>query len=144
MPEVSDLGLKSIRSGVNAERLAARVLRLGWRDALIPLYAVLAAFCRPLTASAAVVVLLPGAALLVLAAWRCETPGRLVCSRRSVLPWVVLVLLFGGWELTAALWGNDSAHPTFSLLLDPVLDTYPGRLLGWLAWLGVGRWLMTR
>jgi hypothetical protein len=57
---------------------------------------------------------------------------------------VVLALLFGGWELTAALWGNDSAHRTFSLLLAPVLETYPGRLLGWLAWLGVGRWLMTR
>jgi hypothetical protein len=36
--------------------------------------------------------------------------------------------------------GNDSAHPTFSLLLDPVLEAYPGRL----AWLGVGRWLVTR
>jgi hypothetical protein len=117
---------------------------LGWRDVLILLYAALAAFCRPLTAPAAVVVLLAGAALLALAARRRVPPGRSVCSRRSLVPWVVLVLLFGGWELTAALWGNDSAHPTFSLLLDPVLETYPGRLLGWLAWLGLGRWLVTR
>jgi hypothetical protein len=45
---------------------------------------------------------------------------------------------------TAALWGNDSAHPTFSLLVDPILDTYPGRLLGWFGWLATGRWLVTR
>ncbi|MGH3889736.1 MAG: hypothetical protein ACRDSZ_24770 [Pseudonocardiaceae bacterium] len=124
--------------------MATRGAQLGWWDALILLYAVLAAFCRPLTAPAAVAVLLPGAALLAQAAWRRVPPARAVCSRRSVVPWVVLVLLFGGWELTAALWGNDRAHPTFSLLLDPVLETYPGRLLGWLAWLGLGRWLVTR
>jgi hypothetical protein len=66
------------------------------------------------------------------------------CLPRCVIPWMVLALLFGGCELTAALWGNDSAHPTFSLLLDPVLETYPGRLPGWLARLGIGRWLVTR
>jgi hypothetical protein len=142
---------------MSAEQVAAGGARLGWWNALILLYAALAALCRPLTAPAAVVVLLPGAALLALMAWRRPPPGRAVrlgwrrtppgravCSRRSLVPWAVLVLLFGGWELTAALWGNDSAHPTFSLLLDPVLETYPGRLLGWLAWLGLGRWLVSR
>jgi len=57
---------------------------------------------------------------------------------------LVLALLLVAWELIAVFWGNDSAHPTLSLLLDPVLDTYPGRLFGYLAWLGVGRWLGTR
>jgi hypothetical protein len=129
---------------MSGEQLAARGVQVGWWDALIPLYAMLAALCRPLTAPAAVVVLVPGAALLALAAWRCVPQGRAVCSRRSVVPWVVLALLFGGWELTAAVWGNDNAHPTFSLLLAPVLETYPGRVVGWLVWLGVGRWLVTR
>jgi hypothetical protein len=129
---------------MRAEQVATRGTRLGRWDALILLYAMLAALCRPLTAPAAVVVLLPGATLLALVAWRRVPPRqRAVCPRRCVVPWVVLALLFGGWELTAALWGNDSAHPTFSLLLDPVLETYPGRLLGWLAWLGAGRWLVT-
>lgn len=118
--------------------------RLDRWDALILMYAVLAAFCRPLTAPAAIVVLLPGVALFALMARRRVPPERAACSRGAVVPWVVLVLLFCGWELTAALWGNDSAHPTFSLLLDPILETYPGRLLGWIAWLGVGRWLVTR
>jgi hypothetical protein len=129
---------------MSAEQVATRDARLGRWDALIFLYAVLAALCRPLTAPAAVVVLLPGVALLALTTWRRVPPRRAGYPRRCVVPWVVLTLLFGGWELTATLWGNDSAHPTFSLLLDPVLETYPGRLLGWLAWLGVGRWLVTR
>ena len=53
-------------------------------------------------------------------------------------------MLFAAWEATAALWGNDAAHPTLSLQLDPVLATYPGRIVGWIAWLGLGRWLVTR
>jgi hypothetical protein len=129
---------------MSAEQMATQGTRLSRWDALILLYAALAALCRPLTAPAVVVVLLPGAALLTLAAWRREPPRRAACPRRCVVPWVVLALLFGCWELIATWWGNDSAHPTFSLLLDPVLETYPGRLLGWLAWLGVGRWLVTR
>jgi hypothetical protein len=135
---------RRVRAGMNAEQVVAQSARLGRCEALSLLYAVPAALCRPLTAPATVVVVLPGVALLALAAWRHGPPRRTVCSWRSVLAWVVLVLLFGGWELIAALWGNDSAHPTFSLLVDPVLETYPGRLVGWLAWLAVGRWLVTR
>jgi hypothetical protein len=137
-------GQDSAAVDIKHGQVAARGARLGWWDALILVFTALAALCRPLTVPAVVVVLLPGAALLALAAWRRVPPGRAVCSRRSVGPWVVLALLFGGWELTAALWGNDSAHPTFSLLLAPVLETYPGRLLGWVAWLSMGRWLVTR
>lgn len=124
--------------------MTVAVRRLDRWDALILLYAVLAAFSRPLTAPAAVLVLLPGATLLALAAWRGVLSASASCPPRSVVPWVVLVLLFGAWELTAALWGNDSAHPTFSLLLDPITETYPGRLFGWVAWLHLGRWLVTR
>ena len=51
---------------MSGEQLAARGVQVGRWDALIPLYAMLAALCRPLTAPAAVVVLVPGAALLAL------------------------------------------------------------------------------
>ena len=37
-----------------------------------------------------------------------------------------------------------NAGPTLSLLLDLVLATYPGRIAGWIAWLGVDRWLVIR
>jgi hypothetical protein len=113
-----------------------------WDGALVG-YAVLAALCRPLTVEAAVAVALPAVALAVLAARR-GPPRGVVLAPRHVAPWVGLLVLFGAWELTAALWGNDAAHPTLSLLLDPVLATYPGRVVGWVVWLGVGRWLVTR
>ena len=58
--------------------------------------------------------------------------------------WVVLAVLGAAWWLVALLWGNDPAHPTLSLLLDPALETYPGRVLGYAVWLAAGRWLATR
>jgi hypothetical protein len=112
-------------------------------DAVLVGYAVLAAFSRPLTLPAAAAVVLPAVALILLAAHR-TPPPRVALTRRHVAPWAVLVALLAAWEATAALWGNDAAHPTLSLLLDPVTATYPGRLAGWLAWLGAGRWLVTR
>ncbi len=129
---------------MGAGSVTARARRFDRWDALILLYAALAALCRPLTVPAVVAVLLAGAVLVAVAVRPRVRPRRPTCPRRSVLPWVVLALLLVGWELIAVFWGNDSAHPTLSLLLDPVLDTYPGRLVGYLGWLGVGRWLVTR
>lgn len=123
----------------------ARVSRLGRWDALILGYAVLAAFARPLTGPAVVAVLAAAAVLVAVAvAVRGRPPSPAACPRRSLVPWLALAGLLAGWEFLAVAWGNDSAHPTLSLLLDPVLDTYPGRLVGYLAWLLVGRWLVTR
>jgi hypothetical protein len=48
------------------------------------------------------------------------------------------------WWLVAFRWGNDPAHPTLSLLLDPMLENYPARVLGYTLWLAAGRWLVTR
>ncbi len=129
---------------MRAGSVPARARQFDRWDALILLYAALAALCRPLTVPAGVAVLLAGAVLVTVAMRPRVLPRRTACPRRSVLPWVVLALLLVAWELAAVLWGNDSAHPTLSLLLDPVLDTYPGRLVGYLAWLTVGRWLATR
>ncbi|NMI02152.1 hypothetical protein [Pseudonocardia acidicola] len=126
-----------------AER--ARGLRLDRWDAAIAGYALLAAPARPLTAPAAVAVLAPGVLLLVLRARHPVAP--LPSTARPVAAavlWLGLGVLFGLWELAAALWGDDAAHPTFSLMLDPVLATYPGRVLGYLGWLALGRWLVTR
>jgi len=83
---------------MSAGQVAAQGARLDRWDALILLYAALAALCRPLTAPAVVVVLLTGAALLALAAGRRVLPRRAVCPRRGVVPWAVLALLFGGWD----------------------------------------------
>ena len=118
-------------------------VRLDRWAAVVVGYAALAALCRPLTVAAAVAVALAGIALVVLAARR-RPPPRVVLATRHVAPWVGLVGVVAAWEATAVLWGNDAAHPTLSLLLDPVLATYPGRVAGWITWLGVGRWLVIR
>jgi hypothetical protein len=118
-------------------------VRLDPWDAVLVGYATLAALCRPLTIAAAVAVALPGIALVAVAARR-QSPPRAVLPLRQVAPWVGLVVAVAAWEAAATLWGNDAAHPTLSLLLDPVLATYLGQLVGWIAWLGVGRWLVAR
>jgi len=129
---------------MSAGPIPARATRFDGLDALILLYAALAALCRPLTVPAVVAVLLAGAVLVAVAVRPRVRPRRPTCPRRSVLPWVVLALLLVGWELIAVFWGNDSAHPTLSLLLDPVLDTYRGRLVGYLGWLFIGFHFLAR
>jgi hypothetical protein len=106
-------------------------------------YALLAAFARPLTAPAVAAILLPGSALLLRGIRR--APIRIVrVTRSTVMVWVGLGLLFCAWELVAYYSGNDLAHPTLSILLDPVFATYPGRVAGYLAWLLTGAWLVSR
>lgn len=143
-----DLGARWVNGG-GSDRLgpdpaAPKRSTPGPWDALLVLYAVLAALCRPLTAPAAAAVLMPGLALLALMVWRVPARRPADFERSAALTWLALALLLGGWEATTLVWGNDSAHPTLSRLLDPVLATYPGRLLGWLGWLAMGRWLVTR
>jgi hypothetical protein len=112
--------------------------RLDRWDGAVAAYAAVAACARPLTAPAAVAVILP-AVVFVAVAVRRRRPPRVGLARRHVAPWVLLGVLLAAREVAGLAWG-----PTLSLLLDPVLDTYPGRLGGWLVWLGAGRWLVTR
>jgi hypothetical protein len=62
------------------------------------------------------------------------------------LGWAVLVAL---WELRSLLeqptWMTSSwAHPTISVLLDPVLATYAGRVVAFGGWLACGWFLVRR
>ena len=57
------------------------------------------------------------------------------------LGWGGLAVAF---ELAIWLGPDDRAHPTLSTLADPVLSTYPGRVLGYLLWVGAGVWLVSR
>ena len=113
-------------------------------DALIVGYALLAALARPLTAPAALAVAGPGVLMLAVRARRPVAPPSGPLPRPAIAVWAALAAGVAAWWLVAFTWGNDADHPTLSLLLDPVFDTYPGRLLGWLVWLGAGRWLVTR
>ncbi|HEX7745922.1 MAG TPA: hypothetical protein VF462_11745, partial [Micromonosporaceae bacterium] len=116
---------------------APAVVGAGWRSTSTALtgsaiagYALLAAFARPLTLPAAAAILLPGGALL----WwglRRTTDRAVRVGWPTVLTWIALGLLFCGWELVAFYSGNDPAHPTFSILTDPIFATYPGRVAGY-------------
>ena len=68
--------------------------------------------------------------------------------RRGAAAWVVWAVLAAVWELIAllgqpTLTTGSSDHPTLSVLFDPVLATYPGRVVVLAAWLAVG-WSLCR
>jgi hypothetical protein len=106
-------------------------------------YALVAAVCRPLTGAALGAVLVAGAPLCWVGVRyrprRAEPVGN-----RSAAMWLGLGGLAAAFELGVRLGPDDAAHPTLSTLADPVLSTYPGRVLGYLLWIGVGLWLVSR
>ncbi|MGH3982327.1 MAG: hypothetical protein ACRDST_06485 [Pseudonocardiaceae bacterium] len=105
----------------------------------------IAAVFEPLTVPAAMAVLTPGVLLLALRATRpVRPPPSGAVSPGALALWLALAIAGAAWWLVAFLWGNDPEHPTLSLLLDPVLETYPARVFGYALWLAAGRWLVTR
>lgn len=67
---------------------------------------------------------------------------------RGAVAWLAWAVLAGVWELIAllgqpTLMTGSSSHPTISVLLDPVLATYPGRVVVFAVWLAVG-WHLCR
>jgi hypothetical protein len=87
---------------------------------------------------ALVVVLVPATAVLVAVATLRHPNTKPARLGRDHLPWLVLLLVFGVWELSTLLAGEL----TFSLLMDPVLEIYPLRVAGWVLWLWGGRLLV--
>ncbi|MBF6211958.1 hypothetical protein IU433_23795 [Nocardia puris] len=72
-----------------------------------------------------------------------------VAFRRGVVVWSVLIGALVVLEAFAYVrqpdWLRaDPEHPTLSILLDPVLEEGPVRFLGWLVWLALGWWVVTR
>ncbi len=77
-------------------------------------------------------------------------------DRRSARPttsgalvWGGVAIAAGGWELAAlaqqpTLLEGSPDHPTLSVLLDPVLATYPGRVAVLACWLALGRYLVRK
>ena len=110
---------------------------------LVLTYALLAATCRPLTDPALVAVLVAGAPACWLGVRR--PPHRAPpVGGRSAAVWLSLLAVGVAAELGLWLGPDDLAHPTLSTLADPVLSSYPGRVLGYSLWLGSGVWLVSR
>ncbi|HET6529007.1 MAG TPA: hypothetical protein VFH03_00110 [Actinoplanes sp.] len=111
--------------------------------AAVVVYALVAAGCRPLTTPALVAVLAVGLPLCWLGVRRRPRRAEPV-GRRSAAVWFGVGGLAGAYELGLWLGPDDAAHPTLSTLADPVLSTYPGRIVGYLLWIGLGVWLVRR
>ncbi|MFI5893686.1 hypothetical protein ACIA5D_26625 [Actinoplanes sp. NPDC051513] len=106
-------------------------------------YALVAAMCRPLTTAALGAVLVVGAPLFWVGVRRRPRRAEPV-GRRSAVVWLGAGGLAAAFELGVWLGPDDAAHPTLSTLADPLLSTYPGRVLGYLLWVGAGLWLVSR
>jgi hypothetical protein len=92
-------------------------------------------------------VLAPGLLLLGYAAVtgprRPLRPARRL-DRRAVAVWSVPLLSFCALEIVNDLLGSTWAHPTLSVLADPLLAGHPGRSAAMLAWLAAGLALVRR
>lgn len=111
--------------------------------AAVVAYALVAAACRPLTGAALGAVLVAGVPLCWFGVRRRPRRAEPV-GGRSVAVWLGLGGLAAAYELGVWLGPDDAAHPTLSTLADPLLSTYPGRVLGYLVWVGAGLWLVSR
>jgi hypothetical protein len=106
-------------------------------------YALVAALCRPLTGPALLAVLAAGLPVFWIGVHRPPRVARPV-GVRSAAGWLGVGGVAAVYELGLRLGPDDLAHPTLSTLADPALATYPGRALGYVLWLGVGGWLVSR
>lgn len=106
-------------------------------------YALVAALCRPLTWGSLIAVLAAGLPLSALGI-RNRPRRPQPAGARSAAFWLSIGVLAGAYELGLWLGPDDAAYPTLSTLADPVLATYPGRVAGYLLWIGAGVWLVRR
>jgi hypothetical protein len=115
-------------------------------------YAGTAALSQPLTATAAAAVAVPAVIVLLLAGTTRPAPPAAenrTRVRRTALAWGAVVVLAAVWDLTAWLQQpaydvSAHAHPTISVLLDPVTEAWPWRPLAWGCWLYAGYRLVRR
>jgi hypothetical protein len=131
-----------VRHNAGMEAPPVRRRRVAVAGVLVA-YALVAARCRPLTEPALVAVLAAGLPLCWIGVRR--RPRRSPpAGGRSAAVWLGVGALAVAYELGLWLGPDDAAHPTLSTLVDPLLGTYPGRVAGYLLWLGAGAWLVSR
>ena len=113
----------------------------------VALYAWIAGSFPSFTWAATAAVLLPGVAIFLAGtvghAATTEGPPPRRVSGRAVLVWSVPVGAFCVLEVVNDMLGSTYAHPTLSVLMDPVLTQHPLRSLAIFGWL-VGGWRLVQ
>jgi hypothetical protein len=139
-------------SGESANRRRAVLQRWLWPGVLAGIaYSLVVGSLQRYSWPATVAVNIPAVAG-VLVAWRVSAgskgaPARL--SRAGVAAWAAVWAGAAVWELTAlylqpSLTTDSYAHPTLSVLANPVLHSVPGRAAVLFAWLAFGWYLARR
>jgi len=139
------LGRPALLPREPSRRLRSSVLRRAAVGAGLIAYSWFAAGTRPFSVNALLIVLVPGAALFVIAyvrpPKRIPPPDRLELTRFSY--WAIAVGALFEWEASAFKDGAPSWHPALTTLIDPVLGTRPVKAAGILIWLLAG-WALVR
>jgi hypothetical protein len=126
-----------------------------WRSPLVVLagvvYAVLVAGLVRYSLPATLAIWAPATAGVAVAWRRPATDGLDPASAppAGAVAWAVVFVALALWELAAlllqpSLTTDSWAHPTISVLLDPILATHLGRSVVLSLWLGSGWWLLRR
>jgi hypothetical protein len=156
-PPAERAGAEVAEPGEDSTRPAppARGRPVPWRSPMVLLaglvYAVLVAGFARYSLPATLAVWAPAAAGVAVA-WRRPTgdgPDPAPVPAAGAAAWAVVFVALALWELAAlllqpSLTTNSWAHPTISVLLDPVLATHLGRAVVLSLWLASGWWLLRR
>ncbi|NIA26032.1 MAG: hypothetical protein GWP04_10760 [Gammaproteobacteria bacterium] len=118
---------------------------------VVVLYAVTVGGFSRYSWPATLAVVVPGLLGLVLV-WRepvVSGPDPAPISRRGARAWATVFVALGLWELTnlllqPSLEVGSHAHPTLSVLMDPVLSLHVGRSISLFLWLALGWYLVRR
>jgi hypothetical protein len=136
---------RSGRPALPPRRPVNPALRKAAAGAVLIAYSWFAAAAVPFSRNALLIVLLPGAALAVIACLRppkrIPPPGRLDLAGFSY--WAVAVVALFEWEASAFKDGAPRWHPALTTLIDPALGSRPLRAAGILIWLFAG-WALVR
>jgi hypothetical protein len=114
-------------------------------------YALLAGSFARFSWPSTVAVVLPGAIAMAIAWEASSRPAPLTPKLHlsGAAAWTSVFIALGLWELSAlllqpSLTTDSWAHPTISVLTDPILAHHPGRTIVLTLWLAAGWWLVQR
>lgn len=123
---------------------ARRGVAAAW--VVVILYCWLAGGFASFTWQSTAAVLIPGLTIFALGVGRPpdRRPRPAPIGNVGAVAWAVPLLTFCVLEIVDDLLGSTPAHPTLSVLMDPVLDGHVWRSMGYFVWIVVGWALVKR